>query len=80
MPKSFFIARFENAKYMTDANKISLRNIDLIVSYREATLERRENLYTVLAHLGHTYTDYRLWLHSSTMSQPACSAASAASV
>ncbi len=62
MPKSFFIARFENAKYMTDANKISLRDIDLIVSYREATLERRENLYTVLAHLGHTYTDYRLWL------------------
>jgi cellulose synthase/poly-beta-1,6-N-acetylglucosamine synthase-like glycosyltransferase len=47
---------------MTAAGKISLRDIDVIVSYREATEERRENLYAVLAHLDHTYTDYRLWL------------------
>jgi len=47
---------------MAEANKISLRDIDLVVSYREANEERRENLYTVLAHLRHTYTDYRLWL------------------
>jgi hypothetical protein len=47
---------------MAEANKTSLRDIDIIVSYREANEERRENLYTVLAHLGRTYTDYRLWL------------------
>lgn len=45
-----------------EADKISLRNVDVIVSYREATDERRENLYAVLAHLGCTYTDYRLWV------------------
>lgn len=45
-----------------EINLISLRSIDLIVSYREATEERRENLYAVLAHLACTYTDYRLWL------------------
>ncbi|SEF31002.1 glycosyltransferase family 2 protein [Variovorax sp. NFACC27] len=44
------------------AEKISLRDVDIIVSYREATEERRENLYAVLAHLACTYTDYRLWL------------------
>ncbi|WP_422097805.1 galactosyltransferase-related protein [Variovorax sp.] len=47
---------------MAEATKTSLRDIDIIVSYREANEERRENLYTVLAHLAHTYTDYRLWL------------------
>jgi glycosyltransferase involved in cell wall biosynthesis len=47
---------------MTEAEKISLREIDIIVSYREATEERSENLYAVLAHLDRTYTDYRLWL------------------
>ena len=47
---------------MAEAAPISLRGIDLIVSYREANEERRENLYTVLAHLARTYTDYRLWL------------------
>ena len=47
---------------MAEANKTSLRDIDIIVSYREANEERRENLYTVLAHLARTYTDYRLWL------------------
>lgn len=47
---------------MTEVDKISLRGVDVIVSYREATEERRENLYAVLAHLAYTYTDYRLWL------------------
>lgn len=47
---------------MADIEKISLRNIDIVVSYREANEERRENLYAVLAHLAHTYADYRLWL------------------
>lgn len=47
---------------MAEADKISLRDVDIVVSYREATEERRENLYAVLAHLAHTYTDYRLWL------------------
>ena len=42
--------------------KRSLRGIDIVVSYREATAERRENLYTVLRHLAFTYADYQLWL------------------
>jgi len=47
---------------MADIEKTSLRGIDIIVSYREANEERRENLYAVLAHLAYTYSDYRLWL------------------
>jgi len=47
---------------MSETSQISLRGIDIIVSYREATEERRENLYAVLAHLARTYSDYRLWL------------------
>jgi len=47
---------------MSVPSLISLRGIDVIVSYRQATEERRENLYTVLRHLGQTYADYRLWL------------------
>lgn len=47
---------------MSEPDKISLRDIDIVVSYREATEERRENLYAVLAHLDRTYVDYRLWL------------------
>jgi hypothetical protein len=42
--------------------KLSLRGIDIVVSYREATAERRDNLYTVLRHLDYTYRDYQLWL------------------
>ena len=42
--------------------KRSLRGVDIVVSYREATPERRENLYTVLRHLAFTYDDYQLWL------------------
>jgi hypothetical protein len=40
----------------------SLRGIDIVVSYREATAERRDNLYAVLRHLDRTYVDYQLWL------------------
>ena len=43
-------------------SKISLRHIDVIMSFRAATAERTENLYTILRHLDRTYTDYRLWL------------------
>lgn len=47
---------------MIEMQKRSLRNVDIVVPYREATVERRENLYAVLAHLSLTYTDYQLWL------------------
>jgi hypothetical protein len=47
---------------MNEASRISLRDIDIVVSYRETNEERRENLYTVLQHLARSYTDYRLWL------------------
>lgn len=40
----------------------SLHGIEFVVSYREATSERSENLYGVLRHLAHTYCDYKLWL------------------
>jgi hypothetical protein len=40
----------------------SLRGIDIVVSYREATPERRDNLHAVLRHLDRTYVDYQLWL------------------
>jgi hypothetical protein len=43
-------------------SKLSLRGIDIVMSYREATAERRENLYTVLRHLDYTYRDYTVWL------------------
>ncbi|WP_051236641.1 galactosyltransferase-related protein [Ottowia thiooxydans] len=42
--------------------KLSLQHIDLIVPYREASDERRENLYGVLRHLVTTYRDCRIWL------------------
>lgn len=42
--------------------KLSLHGVDIIVSYREASAERSENLYTVLRHLDFTYEDYRVWL------------------
>jgi hypothetical protein len=47
---------------MTETNLISLRGIDLIVTYRGSTQERRENLRGVLGHLSRTYADYQLWL------------------
>lgn len=43
-------------------SKLSLQGADVIVSYREATAERSENLYTVLRHLDRTYNDYQVWL------------------
>jgi hypothetical protein len=46
----------------TETPRHSLHGIDIIVSYREATSERSDNLYAVLRHLDRTYTDYQLWL------------------
>jgi len=43
-------------------DKRSLHDLDIIVSYRQATEERSDNLYAVLRHLDRTYCDYRLWL------------------
>ena len=43
-------------------DKRPLRGLDIIVSYRQATEERSENLYAVLRHLDRTYSDYQLWL------------------
>jgi hypothetical protein len=43
-------------------SKLPLQGLDIVVSYREATAERSENLYTVLRHLDITYSDYQLWL------------------
>jgi predicted glycosyltransferase involved in capsule biosynthesis len=42
--------------------RLSLYNIDIVVSYRAATAQRTENLQTVLRHLDYTYRDYRVWL------------------
>lgn len=44
------------------AAKFSLHNLDIVVSYREASQERSDNLYGVLRHLDRTYSDYQLWL------------------
>lgn len=43
-------------------SKTSLRNIDIIMSFRAASEERTDNLYSVLRHLDHNHCDYRLWL------------------
>ena len=43
-------------------SRLSLRNIDIVISFRAASAERSENLYTVLRHLDYTYSDYRVWL------------------
>jgi hypothetical protein len=43
-------------------DKRPLRGLDIIVSYRQATEERSDNLYAVLRHLDRTYSDYQLWL------------------
>lgn len=47
---------------MNTANRLSLQHIDLVVPYREASAERRDNLYGVLRHLVATYSDCRIWL------------------
>ena len=45
-----------------DPTTLSLRGLDIVVSYRESGPERRDNLYTVLRHLAATYADYTVWL------------------
>lgn len=45
-----------------------MRNIEIVMSYRAASVERTENLYTVLRHLDHTYVDYTLWLMEADVS------------
>jgi len=47
---------------MYDAEPISLRDLDIVMSYREGNEERRENLHAVLRHLTQTYADFRIWL------------------
>lgn len=42
--------------------KLSLRDLDIVIPFRQSSEERRENLHAVLAHLALTYSDYRVWL------------------
>ncbi|WP_321800761.1 glycosyltransferase family 2 protein [Caballeronia sp. J97] len=47
---------------MPETNLISLRGLELIITYRGSSQERRDNLRGVLRHLDRTYSDYQLWL------------------
>ncbi|BBP97393.1 hypothetical protein BSFA1_25220 [Burkholderia sp. SFA1] len=47
---------------MTENHLISLRGLELIISYRGRSEERRNNLRGVLRHLNRTYSDYQIWL------------------
>ncbi|SAK72040.1 Galactosyltransferase [Caballeronia catudaia] len=47
---------------MTETNLISLRGLELIITYRGSSEERRDNLRGVLRHLHRTYSDYQVWL------------------
>ncbi|MDR5855526.1 glycosyltransferase family 2 protein [Caballeronia sp. LZ062] len=47
---------------MSDNKLISLGGLEIIMTYRGATQERRENLRGVLRHLDRTYRDYVLYL------------------
>lgn len=47
---------------MTESSLISLRGLELIITYRGADQERRDNLRGVLRHLHRTYSDYQIWL------------------
>ena len=47
---------------MTESSLISLRGLELIIAYRGADQERRDNLRGVLRHLHRTYSDYQIWL------------------
>ncbi|SAK94252.1 Galactosyltransferase [Caballeronia hypogeia] len=47
---------------MIDTNLISLRGLELIITYRGSGEERRANLRSVLRHLNRTYADYQIWL------------------
>lgn len=42
--------------------KISLRKLELVISFRRKNEERETNLYTVLRHLNQTYEDYKVWV------------------
>lgn len=44
------------------ADKITLHNADVIMSYRGNTPDREDNLYAVLQHFDQTYTDYKVWV------------------
>lgn len=46
-------------------SKISLHNVDIIMSYRGKTAERRENLDAVLRHFDRAHTDYSILLMES---------------
>ena len=43
-------------------SKISLHNVDIIMSYRGNTSEREENLYAVLHYFDLAHSDYTIWL------------------
>jgi predicted glycosyltransferase involved in capsule biosynthesis len=47
---------------MKETNLISLRDLEIIITYRGASQERRDNLRGVLRHLNRTYSDYQIWL------------------
>ncbi|GGD97454.1 hypothetical protein BG57_26205 [Caballeronia grimmiae] len=47
---------------MSENRLLSLGGLELIVTYRGATQERRDNLRGVLRHLSVTYTDYTVYL------------------
>lgn len=47
---------------MAETNLISLRGLELIITYRGASQDRRDNLRGVLRHLNRTYSDYQIWL------------------
>lgn len=47
---------------MTEHNKTSLHNADVIIAYRGGSADREENLNTVLRHFDLTYDNYRVLL------------------
>jgi len=47
---------------MSESKLISLGGLELVVTYRGATQERRDNLRGVLRHLHATYSDYTVYL------------------
>ncbi|MDR5737416.1 MULTISPECIES: galactosyltransferase-related protein [unclassified Caballeronia] len=47
---------------MSEKKLISLHGLEMIMTYRGSTQERRENLRGVLRHLNLTYSDYTLYL------------------
>jgi GT2 family glycosyltransferase len=47
---------------MSQSELLSLEGLELIITYRGSTQERRENLRGVLRHLSRTYRDYTVYL------------------